>query len=121
TPTTLMPTLFFFQAEDGIRDRNVTGVQTCALPISERIVVQLWKGILKAFLPLKVNFIQAMRQLIFITTIKKILNCLLKWVLKHLEYPSLGLGFSQMAMMKCQMKQVFNFTTIYLMNFISII
>src|SRR5699024_793164 len=24
----------FFQAEDGIRDRNVTGVQTCALPIS---------------------------------------------------------------------------------------
>src|SRR5437667_496959 len=25
--------LFFFQAEDGIRDRDVTGVQTCALPI----------------------------------------------------------------------------------------
>src|SRR5699024_10883007 len=25
---------FFFQAEGGIRDRNVTGVQTCALPIS---------------------------------------------------------------------------------------
>src|SRR5699024_11474562 len=25
---------FLFQAEDGIRDRNVTGVQTCALPIS---------------------------------------------------------------------------------------
>src|SRR5699024_11261335 len=24
---------FLFQAEDGIRDRNVTGVQTCALPI----------------------------------------------------------------------------------------
>src|SRR5699024_11761483 len=28
------PRCFFFQAEDGIRDRNVTGVQTCALPIS---------------------------------------------------------------------------------------
>src|SRR3712207_1657372 len=27
--------LFFFQAEDGIRDIGVTGVQTCALPISE--------------------------------------------------------------------------------------
>src|SRR5699024_7501484 len=27
--------VFFFQAEDGIRDRNVTGVQTCALPISQ--------------------------------------------------------------------------------------
>src|SRR5256886_12143556 len=26
--------LFFFQAEDGIRDLTVTGVQTCALPIS---------------------------------------------------------------------------------------
>ena len=25
--------IFFFQAEDGIRDRLVTGVQTCALPI----------------------------------------------------------------------------------------
>ena len=24
---------FFFQAEDGIRDTSVTGVQTCALPI----------------------------------------------------------------------------------------
>src|SRR5699024_11955726 len=27
----------FFQAEDGIRDRNVTGVQTCALPICARL------------------------------------------------------------------------------------
>src|SRR5699024_12186415 len=27
---------FFFRAEDGIRDRNVTGVQTCALPIFGR-------------------------------------------------------------------------------------
>src|SRR5256886_16814546 len=26
---------FFFQAEDGIRDLTVTGVQTCALPISQ--------------------------------------------------------------------------------------
>src|SRR2546427_679847 len=28
--------VFFFQAEDGIRDLTVTGVQTCALPISSR-------------------------------------------------------------------------------------
>src|SRR2546429_5864886 len=28
---------FFFQAEDGIRDVAVTGVQTCALPISMRV------------------------------------------------------------------------------------
>src|SRR5207247_3071975 len=31
---------FFFQAEDGIRDPLVTGVQTCALPIS--LAEQLW-------------------------------------------------------------------------------
>src|SRR5690554_8144924 len=29
--------IFFFQAEDGIRDADVTGVQTCALPISGRV------------------------------------------------------------------------------------
>src|SRR5699024_12164445 len=34
--------VFFFQAEDGIRDRNVTGVQTCALPIS-RFTGSVWK------------------------------------------------------------------------------
>src|SRR5436189_3923300 len=30
--------LFFFQAEDGIRDTSVTGVQTCALPISKAVL-----------------------------------------------------------------------------------
>src|SRR2546422_774121 len=33
---TLICLFFFFQAEDGIRDVAVTGVQTCALPISIR-------------------------------------------------------------------------------------
>src|SRR5699024_12035546 len=32
----IMFIVFFFQAEDGIRDRNVTGVQTCALPIFKK-------------------------------------------------------------------------------------
>src|SRR6266404_5874412 len=31
--TTIYWGIFFFQAEDGIRDKLVTGVQTCALPI----------------------------------------------------------------------------------------
>src|SRR5256885_3663186 len=36
---------FLFQAEDGIRDYKVTGVQTCALPISRRTTLwQLFKG-----------------------------------------------------------------------------
>src|SRR5437879_8414780 len=33
---------FFFQAEDGIRDTSVTGVQTCALPISPGLSTCLW-------------------------------------------------------------------------------
>src|SRR2546426_7440672 len=32
---------FFFQAEDGIRDYKVTGVQTCALPISQLDVFRI--------------------------------------------------------------------------------
>src|SRR5207249_9235633 len=40
-----------FQAEDGIRDRNVTGVQTCALPIFPasgfQLVVLLPRGLTK--------------------------------------------------------------------------
>src|SRR3989441_4783540 len=31
---------FFFQAEDGIRDKLVTGVQTCALPISTKSAIE---------------------------------------------------------------------------------
>src|SRR5262250_3519319 len=31
------PVFFFFQAEDGIRDTSVTGVQTCALPICQGV------------------------------------------------------------------------------------
>src|SRR5690606_40169424 len=34
---------FFFQAEDGIRDFHVTGVQTCALPISAPVDLDWWK------------------------------------------------------------------------------
>src|SRR6266496_5823411 len=34
---------FFFQAEDGIRDLYVTGVQTCALPISFNTSLPYWQ------------------------------------------------------------------------------
>src|SRR5437764_13648277 len=40
--------VFFFQAEDGIRDTSVTGVQTCALPILRRRAsskVASWAGV----------------------------------------------------------------------------
>src|SRR5256886_9124486 len=48
---------FFFQAEDGIRDLTVTGVQTCALPISSyvrllrRRLTALYPSTSFAFLP----------------------------------------------------------------------
>src|SRR2546430_14893986 len=48
---------FFFQAEDGIRDLTVTGVQTCALPISSfpeapRGIGRLKQQVVTAFLHL---------------------------------------------------------------------
>src|SRR5699024_11559584 len=44
---------FFFQAEDGIRDRNVTGVQTCALPISiiASVIIGLLIGLATVLIP----------------------------------------------------------------------
>ena len=46
---------FFFQAEDGIRDYDVTGVQTCALPISNTSRCESRKGafFIPSLLPLK--------------------------------------------------------------------
>src|SRR2546430_4932972 len=35
---------FFFQAEDGIRDLTLTGVQTCALPISRCWLPTIWSS-----------------------------------------------------------------------------
>src|SRR3989454_10506977 len=42
---------FFFQAEDGIRDYKVTGVQTCALPISQRGVHEVGPGMIALDIP----------------------------------------------------------------------
>src|SRR5258708_24554246 len=39
--------VFFFQAEDGIRDDLVTGVQTCALPISHTVCYEILREILR--------------------------------------------------------------------------
>src|SRR5258706_11974975 len=43
---------FFFQAEDGIRDWSVTGVQTCALPISIADIVRFVKHEARLLVPL---------------------------------------------------------------------
>src|SRR2546422_2294770 len=52
-PSAIMLLFFFFQAEDGIRDVAVTGVQTCALPISslppEEVVPELRETLLTQY------------------------------------------------------------------------
>src|SRR3712207_8513073 len=44
--------VFFFQAEDGIRDIGVTGVQTCALPISSTLSLKAMPGVTISVTPL---------------------------------------------------------------------
>ena len=53
---------FFFQAEDGIRDIGVTGVQTCALPISQHFPFYSDEGLtsetsvsIRSFLRCRIN------------------------------------------------------------------
>src|SRR2546430_5479884 len=56
---------FFFQAEDGIRDLTVTGVQTCALPISlqdraaghKQVVTSLWDYAVTAGIDAKLSIL----------------------------------------------------------------
>ena len=60
---------FFFQAEDGIRDDLVTGVQTCALPICAIGGVFLWAGCRKRT--------KTQPRLVTLTTVKLVLKLLL--------------------------------------------
>src|SRR5207253_4769861 len=55
--------VFFFQAEDGIRDGHVTGVQTCALPIWFGIEesAKLFLVSLGVFFPIYVNTFHGIR------------------------------------------------------------
>src|SRR5699024_11228102 len=48
--------IFFFQAEDGIRDRNVTGVQTCALPICKITVTGSLGDVMKESAQLAITY-----------------------------------------------------------------
>src|SRR2546430_13397480 len=53
-PASLFRLFFFFQAEDGIRDLTVTGVQTCALPICP-VLSRIVDNLLPARLALAVD------------------------------------------------------------------
>src|SRR5256885_4885214 len=48
-PSDIVEFFFFFQAEDGIRDYKVTGVQTCAFPISFFVQASLLLQAVKIF------------------------------------------------------------------------
>src|SRR5438046_10608769 len=65
---------FFFQAEDGIRDWSVTGVQTCALPIST-----IKRRILRRMLILKINRME--KYLTYLQTSPSELNSLFQDIL----------------------------------------
>src|SRR5207245_3185679 len=69
---------FFFQAEDGIRDATVTGVQTCALPISsDRVFYFTSSGAWK--LPLNPPFLRNHGNYVVS------LNKLAKWLAQRVE------------------------------------
>src|SRR5260370_4915042 len=55
---------FFFQAEDGIRDSSVTGVQTCALPIWPAIRPPNWEGDVVTTLPNPADVLPAVTPLV---------------------------------------------------------
>src|SRR2546430_12577950 len=61
---------FFFQAEDGIRDLTVTGVQTCALPIYSLIVSgrreNQWSGHMRHYVSFN-RFLLVGAALLFVT------------------------------------------------------
>src|SRR5690606_39700901 len=61
---------FFFQAEDGIRDFHVTGVQTCALPISYIHGAIIWFWHMPYFYMLAVENVwwHALEHLFFLVT-----------------------------------------------------
>src|SRR2546430_17013203 len=62
---------FFFQAEDGIRDLTVTGVQTCALPISFEMAfkerIRTWRIAMAAMVLLGV-FVQIVGVAVYVAT-----------------------------------------------------
>src|SRR5690554_3764135 len=63
---------FFFQAEDGIRDADVTGVQTCALPISKSLGLTPWQSIVRIHLPLLRPSLISAALLVFVDTLKEL-------------------------------------------------
>src|SRR5699024_12092675 len=77
--------VFFLQAEDGIRDRNVTGVQTCALPIlrkwSSSMIKTIFLSAKRSSLPSSKSFTRLFSLKVVVTTILDVadINSLRSW------------------------------------------
>src|SRR6266704_849850 len=93
---------FFFQAEDGIRDRNVTGVQTCALPIStascrlRQLVGQygrkeLWVHVSLREVACFEHSRDRFNQLLGLAAAPRLLAQLLEQAVQHVREPAAGL------------------------------
>src|SRR6267378_99531 len=61
---------FFFQAEDGIRDLYVTGVQTCALPILVEVLADMERAGVKINVPFLLDMSRDMEQQIADLTVR---------------------------------------------------
>src|SRR5438132_864345 len=93
---------FFFQAEDGIRDHCVTGVQTCALPISQlvgNVLAAYGLGLVgQATVKLFASGFYAMRDTrtpVKIATSSLVVSTALAWLLmRWLGAPGIALGSS---------------------------
>src|SRR5436305_10220848 len=68
---------FFFQAEDGIRDADVTGVQTCALPISTSEAV--------SHRQLNYSFAEFSRHLAERSAVRVVVRNVPVWMIQHVE------------------------------------
>src|SRR5690554_739314 len=91
---------FFFQAEDGIRDADVTGVQTCALPICKTLLPKLIELL---ELEAKVE-----RMIIEIEKSKRRVNAIENIVLKELD--------EQMRVIKAKLSDIERSNTIRIMK-----
>ena len=76
----------------------------------------IMKGNIHSFTPVEGEFYPSHEAIDFTIVIKKILRCLQRWDLKRYAYRLLGHVFSQMVMMKSQMRQGYSFMIICLMN-----
>src|SRR3712207_2959303 len=77
---------FFFQAEDGIRDIGVTGVQTCALPILASLVGQAISGVADFNAQQVTNGLEPVGLLDYLTSSSFMVDVMENWQSEYLQF-----------------------------------